>query len=300
MSNQKVYDEILAKVTKMLETGIVPWRKPYTEEGCCARSHISGEPYSFLNQMLLDKPGEYWTFKQVQNEGKRLRKGCHAQQIYFWKLLSSGEADDVVEVEYPSSGGLTITHSVQKEIPMLKRYNVFHEDDVEGIEHKVNEPLVETRSKIDAAEEIVKRYFEREGAPKLEFNNCVPSYSPSKDRVQVPKTVKFETMDDFYDTLFHEMVHSTGIKKRLDRGLDTSTAAFRGASYSKEELVAEMGGAMLSQKCGLSDSLLDNNASYCAGWLTHLKSDPKWIVWAASRSNAAVNFILTGNKLKAE
>lgn len=65
-----------------MEAGIIPWRKPWMASGA-AVSHTTGKPYSLLNQMLLGKPGEYLTYKQVQAEGGYIRKGEKSRFVVF-------------------------------------------------------------------------------------------------------------------------------------------------------------------------------------------------------------------------
>jgi len=67
---------------------------------------------------------------------------------------------------------------------------------------------------------------------------------------------------------------------------------FGSHSYSKEELVAEMGSAFLSGHCGIEDRILDNSAAYINGWLGRLKNDPKLVVMAAAKAQKASDYIL--------
>ena len=69
--------------------------------------------------------------------------------------------------------------------------------------------------------------------------------------------------------------------------------------YSREELVAEIGASYLSNLSGLSELAQDNEIAYIQGWIKALQSDPKWIVWAASRAESAVRFILNDPKKEA-
>ena len=71
------------------------------------------------------------------------------------------------------------------------------------------------------------------------------------------------------------------------------TAAFGKEDYSREELVAEIGGAMLCTVTGLDcDKAFKNSVAYIQGWLGALKNDNKAIVWAASRAEKAAKYIM--------
>ena len=74
---------------------------------------------------------------------------------------------------------------------------------------------------------------------------------------------------------------------------ENALAAFGSKNYSREELVAELGSAMLCTVAGLnSDKAFKNSVAYIQGWLKALANDNKMIVWAASRAEKAARYIL--------
>ena len=102
---------------------------------------------------------------------------------------------------------------------------------------------------------------------------------------------QFQSTFEYYGTLFHELIHSTGHKSRLDR--IKSTAHFGDSEYSKEELVAEIGSAALLNRLGIETTRsLRNSAAYIQSWLKALKNDKRMIVHASGQAAKAVNFIL--------
>lgn len=288
MSNATIYQRITERVVDMLQNGIIPWKRNYncgSQEHAFAWSHSTGEDYSLLNCMMLEKPGEYWTFDQAKKAGLKVRKGAKAQHVYFWKIIDYRSENEDGE----TTGGV---------VPYLRQYPVFHESDIEGAPKREEEYVDKTRNSdpIEDAENIMNKYFAMEAAPVLELKDCVPCYSPAKDKVSVPDRYRFESREDFYATIFHEMVHSTGHKKRLNR---IAGGRFGSQSYAKEELVAEMGAARLSQICGFDGKVDENNAAYCANWIHRLENNIDWFVWASSRAEAAVNYITCKESRKA-
>ena len=89
----------------------------------------------------------------------------------------------------------------------------------------------------------------------------------------------------------HETIHSTGAVGRLNR-LD-KTAFFGSETYSKEELIAEIGAAALVNHCGLETSnSFRNSAAYIQSWLKVLQGDKRFIVSTSGKAEKAVALIL--------
>ena len=264
-----IYAEITNRMIAEMEAGEIPWKKPWMASGS-AVSHTTGKPYSLLNQMLLGKPGEYLTYKQVQ-------AGEKSRFVVFWKWLDK-ENEETGEVE---------------QIPFLKYINVFHISQCEGIAAKHMQTNPNPASPDAAAEAIITEYVKREGVRLEHRAGDSAFYNPSQDCIVLPMLAQFTETAEYYGTAFHEMVHSTGHAKRLAR-LDT-TANFGGEEYSKEELVAEIGSAALVHHAGLeTPQSFTNSTAYVQNWLTVLKSDKRFIVSAAGKADKAVNYILAG------
>lgn len=190
----------------------------------------------------------------------------------------------------------------QRLVPILRYFNVFHIDDTEGVESKIRKEE-ETGTlifPIDTAEEVITGYLGRENALKFHNDKLTDRafYSPSLDMVSVPMISQYEIPEEYYSTTFHELVHSTKAKSRCDRDSEQhGIAAFGNEDYSREELVAEIGSAMLCNKIGIEcEKAFKNSVAYIQGWLKAIKNDNRAIVWASSRAEIAAKFILTGEK----
>ena len=274
-----IYAAVTERIIEQMEQGIIPWQKPWISNSK-AISHATGKPYSLLNQLMLGRPGEYLTFKQCQEAGGKVKKGEKASMVVFWKWIEQEDEE---------------THE-KKEVPFLRYYNVFHIDQCEGIKPKFDKELkVYDNDPIEAAENIVKTYFDREACTLNVYQSAQAFYSPSTDSVTVPQMSQYEVKEEYYSTLFHEMIHSTGHESRLARIV--KVAAFGSEDYSKEELVAEMGAAMLVSTAGIEcEKAFRNSVGYLQGWLKALSNDNKLIVLAAGKAEAAVKYILNGKQ----
>ena len=260
---------------EQLEQGIIPWQKPWIGNSS-AISRVTGKPYSLLNQMILGCPGEYVTFRQCQQEGGKVRKGEKSSMVIFWKWI---------EQEDEESGE-------KKSIPFLRYYNVFHIDQCEGLTARyAQEAPANPATADEAADRIINAYCSREGVKLLHEEGDRAFYRPATDSITVPHMRQFSATAEYYSTVFHEMMHSTGHKSRLDR-LER-VAAFGSEDYSKEELIAEIGAAALVNQAGLeTSSSFRNSTAYIQNWLSVLRNDKRFIVSAAGKAEKAVNLIL--------
>lgn len=274
----KVYEIVTNRIIEELEKGVIPWRKPWTGGRGGAYNRISRKPYSMLNQMLLKHGGEYATFKQWQSLGGKVRKGEKSEIVTFWKMI---------ETETVKADGTT----EKKTIPMLRYFSVFHVSQIEGVE-PLEKPFEDVEP-IEAADKIIVDYVSREGLTFVETVTDEAYYSPSRDMVQVSAKEQYGAIAEYYSTTFHELTHSTGHAKRLNRLTTGIKAAFGGEEYSKEELTAEIGAASLLNHLGIeTPDSFRNSAAYIQSWLKALRGDARMIVAAASRAEKAVAYIL--------
>ena len=279
-----VYEMVTNRIILELEKGNIPWLKPwYVSNSYGAYSGETGKTYSLLNQMLLGKEGEYLTIKQINERGGRVIKGEKANIIVFWKLFDNKEVD-------------SNNKEVTKTIPYLKYYNVFHIDQCTNIEAKYHKDIkvLNDIEPIEQAEQIKIKYMQQENIDIKECYSNNAFYDIKNDYIQIPIINQYDNANEFYSTLFHEMVHSTGHKDRLNRFDDKTTiTAYRGTNYSKEELVAELGTSYILHQIGIeTPKTFTNSVAYIQSWLKQLKNDKKFIISAASKAEKAIHYIL--------
>ncbi|MFH1743448.1 MAG: zincin-like metallopeptidase domain-containing protein, partial [bacterium] len=129
--------------------------------------------------------------------------------------------------------------------------------------------------------------------PDIQHNGNGAFYRPRTDTVSLPGIQAFDSPQEYYSTLFHELTHSTGHESRLNRHKQEGYASHRFGSsdYSREELVAEMGAAFMCGHCNTENRTIDNSAAYIDGWRSRLGSDPRLVVTAAAQAQRAADFI---------
>jgi antirestriction protein ArdC len=222
----------------------------------------------------------YWlTFNQAKQLGAHVRQGEKSSLVMFWKI------DEMVRRKIDSDGEPA---DEKGKSFLLRYYRVFNVEQCDGLralygdDRKPVNPIAECES-------IAERM---PNPPRIEQHSQA-FYRPLADMVGMPSRNCFESPEAYYSMLFHELTHSTGHKSRLNRFEETATDhQFGSESYSKEELVAEMGAAMLAGTAGISHATLGNSASYLQTWITRLKSDSRLIISAASHAQKATDHIL--------
>lgn len=284
-----VYQMVTDRIISEMEKGIIPWHKGWTCTNKGAISYVTQKPYSFLNQLLLGEAGEYLTFNQCKSLGGTIKKGSKSKFVVLFTFVDDKKNKTIDEDGVEHYG----------RIPILKYYNVFHINDCEGVKSKArNAEANENFQPIELAEQVINDYTAREKKLKvLHKNQNRAYYSPSSDTVVLPLKEQFKIEEEYYSTAFHELTHSTIPAYRCNRKNDNAVAAFGSEDYSREELVAELGSAMLCNHCGIAmDKTIKNQAAYIQSWLKALKDDMRMIVWASSRAETAAKYILNINE----
>jgi antirestriction protein ArdC len=274
-----VYEIVTEQVIRQLEQGVAPWRKPWRTESPV--NLISGKPYRGLNVFLLATQGyesRYWlTFNQAKKLGGHIRQGEKSSLVTFWHI---GEEKIIRQTD----------GTERKSTPFLLRYyNVFNVCQTEGIAEKLG--LGESAPRAPSIEQCEAIVNGMPNPPKRE-QDARAWYRPSTDTVGMPARGLFNSPEEYYSTLFHELTHSTGHASRVGREGIEILNTFGSESYSREELIAEMGSAMLCGVAGIAPVTIQNSAAYLKTWIEHLKSDSKLLVSAASAGQKASDYIL--------
>lgn len=273
MSNT-VYQDVTNSIIEQLEKGAIPWVKPWKADSSADKNLVSQKPYQGINRLILGLSGvvngycvPVWaSYKQWESIGGQVRKGEKGTRIVFFSK---------VDKENKQTGD-------KESYSVLKAYWVFNASQIEGIDIVPAETVEKPFSAIELAEtRIVKT-----GAA-LSHGGDAAFYAPSVDRIQLPNKGTFNSEANYYATAFHELVHWTGAKHRLDRNLEKGR--FGNPAYAFEELVAEMGAAFLCQDYGIQGEL--RHAGYIQSWLKALRDDSKAVFKAAALAQKAADYL---------
>jgi antirestriction protein ArdC len=280
---------VTERVLASIDAGTAPWSRPWHVDQ--AKNLVSKKPYRGINVWLLDYEkakhkysSDWWlTFNQARASGGSVKPGSKSAMVVFWKI--SDHKDGCGCAKCVSARAET---GARGKLFMLRYYKVFNADCVTGI--KVPEAVAKTKHQpIPECEAVLKRWLDFSKV-KYGHGGDRACYSPVLDEISMPDLDKFKGPEYYYTTAFHESVHSTGHKSRLDR-LDNRGGGMDG--YSREELIAEIGAAMLNAKTGIDTrAVIEHNAAYLKHWRDAIAKDNNLILSAATRAEKAYHMIV--------
>lgn len=269
-----IYDKITTQFIEALNKGIIPWKKPFISNA----NFVTKKEYQGINSLATacrDFSCPYWiTFNQANDLGGKIKKGEKGTVIVYWQSKERVMENNSGEEE--TKKGFFLRYST-----------IFNLEQTEGIQWEV----IGKGKTTTTAEAIMSSY---KNAPEIIFEDDRAYYSPLRDIVNLPKKQKFVSHEEYFCTAFHELVHSTGHVSRLDRAELCNINFFGDHSYSREELVAEIGAAFLCHEAGILNVTMANSEAYIAGWARALGNDPKMIMEASGNARKAVEWVLLG------
>lgn len=267
MKKFDVKQDVVNRIIEKFET-VGKFEMPFKTFG--TQNFKTGHKYRGINILLLAMAGHsssYWgTPKQWIEAGADI-SGAKCTKIVFWNIK---------KYEDKESGE-------EKTVAWAKYYNVLNAEQVTGWEAPAEDLKDETQiiNEADA-------FFNKIGVSTKETSGGFASYKPSTDSISMPTRKDFNATktssatETYYATLAHENIHATMHESRCNRNMK---------SYAAEELVAEIGAAMLCEQLGISSEMRDDHVAYIKGWLEALRNDKQFIFTAATKSQEAVDWM---------
>ena len=276
-----VYQLVTDQIISLLQKGIVPWQKRWNDAGV-PMNLLSKRQYRGINLWLLlslnyDR-NFFLTWDQLKGIGGSVNKGETGHIVVFWKPArkkAEGEQEDK-----------------EKFVPMLRYYKVFNIDQCRDIPLDLIPQVDENVKNIDPLLECEAILNAVSDMPLITFKGKKAYYNIKEDEIVMPKMKTFKASEGYYSTLYHELVHSTGSEKRLNRKTLTDMVPFGTESYAIEELIAEIGSAYLCRFSGILPAQIKNTVAYLDNWLGVFKKDKRFIISASGQAQKAVDFIL--------
>ena len=300
-----VTDRIIAKLEKAEESGErFRWVKPFdiTNGVRYACNYETQIPYTGINRLLAE-PDEYLTFNQIKKMNDRnkddflhIRKGAKGVPILYvnWKEVLDEEGNVKTDKD---------SNPVKK--PFFKYYTVFSRQDILNKDNENLPSKVPTKHfSYEEIESITKRellrftsmithYCNQYGIELQFINDGTEAYfSPTEKVVRIPNMNNFSSIYEYASCVAHEGIHSTMI---INNRVSENEYNYK-EKYSREELVAEIGAAMLISQFRIPDDSQhkNNDIAYIQGWRAFIKdSDTKGIIiGAAQHAQKACDLVL--------
>lgn len=303
-SEEKALDLFAEMMIEKIESINEDWRKPWFTEGALQwPRNLSGREYNGMNAFMLmlhcEKEGykipRFCTFDCVQRMNK---PGKDGQELPRVSVLRGEKSFPVMlttftcihketkeKIKYDDYKNLS--EDEKKEYNVYPRMQVFRVFNVQQTNLREARPeLWEKLEKENGRPEVkAGEQFDFEPVDRMISENLwicpirpmhqdSAYYSITKNEIIVPEKRQFKDGEAFYGTLFHEMTHSTGAKGVLDR---LEPTAFGSKEYAREELVAELGSALVSQRYGMTKHIKEDSCAYLKSWLDSLKESPQFI-----------------------
>jgi antirestriction protein ArdC len=261
----------------------VPWKKTWVL--CNKMNYDSKRQYNGLNRLLLSCDAEdLYITEQSIREKHNLTKpvDVKGRVIINW-ITPKLTKEEKAKCHTPEE----LKKSLAKKYPYMITHTVYRAKDIPGLPPK---QVVESKDnkRFDNIEDFVKSLTWL----KMEEGGSSAHYIPSQDLIQVPRIERYESSEAYYQVLFHELVHATGHKDRLNRDLNTFHF---GEEYGREELVAEIGAAYLCHYFNIP--VTENDVAYIDGWMKKIDADARLLVSASQQAEKVFKYLgLTGEE----
>lgn len=291
----KARQNLIDMYVKSLEEGEIPWEKMWKTKQ--PYNAISKKKYRGINNLILSfiamkrgyKDIRWCTYKQMKKNKWTFKKDVEVKGkgicIEYWSRYNVKEKKNYTFKEYERI--IKENPERKEEFRLVTRCTtVFNADLIEGIPKDLSQE--ESKEQIKTSEfidNIIKnidvKYLE-EGEEAF--------YDLIDDCVVIPPSNLFKNEYSYYATQLHELSHSTGNKKRLNRDLSGN---FGSVEYAKEELRAEISSSFLMQELGLEydERHLKNHKAYIQNWLQIIKDKPNELFKAINDSDKIVSYL---------
>lgn len=280
--------QLVDKIVADMEAGkTFFWEPGYTAHRMV--NAVTGKPYRGGNAISLMAASEakgyddprWCTFNQAKENGWHVKKGEKGTSIEVWKAYEVEKDKEGAEGEEPEK---------ETRFWRVAGYTVFNAKQIDGIpalpERTPEEIAAERKKQIAELELLIQNseaaiYHDQTGAN---------FYSPSDDTIHVVPQDEFNSIDQYYATVSHEIAHSTGAEHRLNRNIKN---VFGTKDYAKEELRAEMASMFIQQEYNIrfDEKHYENHAAYLTSWAQVLKRDPNELYRAARDAEKAVDYM---------
>jgi antirestriction protein ArdC len=301
--------EMVKPLIEAMENGGGKWQEAWNWWDLPQYNVFTGQAYTGSNSFYLRlhqvnrnfKVGQWLTEYQANIFGWEPKPN-----VYSYLIIYPFRCGSVYEVTDPASGEVKkdwLGNSIKRgyspetyEVAFVFNISQLKEGPnskkrISDVIAQFDKPMQSDKSdekRTSQVKEICEAWGRKQSKTYLSCSNA--SYCKAHDEIRTPPLQSFTTIDDFYSTWLHEIIHSTGHPLRLGR---MSFWYWGNDKYAREELVAELGNFLMCQKLGLRTKL-SQHAAYLSYWSECLKETPSIILKVLKEANEA-NWMIQRN-----
>lgn len=307
-AEDKALDRFADLMIEKIETIQSDWKKPWFTQGSSTAlpKNLNGREYNGMNSLMLIMHAEkngyelpvWCTFDRVvglnnakDKQGNPLphvavNKGEKSFPVFI-TTFTCIDQETKERIKYDDYKQMSAEEKAKINVyPKLQVYNVFNvaQTNLKEARPEMYQKLVDQNQVQRPVQQEGKMFSFPAVDHMIEHNEWIcpikPTYgddayySISKQEIVIPEKQQFKSGESFYSNLAHEMAHSTGAENHLNRLKPTS---FGSKEYAREELVAELTAALISQRYGMSKTIKEDSIPYLKNWLCSLKEEPTYI-----------------------
>ena len=280
---------IAKTIIEQIEAGAEKFEMPWHSELPLALNRVTGNFYSGMNQLIL------WNACR-----KRGYTSNHWATLWQWNRMrgkvSKGEKSiqimAVIERQIPNNPNQLSLPDIPASPYTLQTnvrfFSVFNIAQVSGLH--LDQPDLFSPPPLDL--NALQNFITATGA-SIMTGGTKAFYFPAKDFIQMPEQARFISLgrpaeEAYYSVLLHELIHWTGHRSRCNRQNYNKEKIVK---YAFEELVAELGAAMLSSYFKQTVFPAPEHAGYINSWLSVLKKDFNYFYQAQNQALIAIHWL---------
>lgn len=269
-------DSILTQMRQGADQWYMPWHQGLEEP----INLVTGRVFSGRNAAILwsqcqkrgYKRNQWATLKQWSKRRAKVRRGAKGVRVFVPKF---NLGPDFWGGDSSEMSGFRSYHVFN--VAELNNFNPDHPDlfDTFDVNHNIENLARKCRATI-------------------KFGGDRACYIPSLDRIEMPPQNRFYSTphttaeEGYYSTLAHELVHWTRPAVRANRPVQFEDDSL---DYAFEELVAELGAAIICSRFGQNIEPRPDHAAYLKSWLSVLEDDFQYFYKALAIAQDAVHWL---------
>lgn len=292
---QKMVDTLITYIENNPTEWIAGWygksKSPINAKTEKAYKGLNAFYLMVLSVMRGYSDPRWLTFNQAKELGANVKLGEKSSEIFYWSFY-----DKKTKKPFDERTVEDMTYEERREYlkenvrPVIKFYQVFNAEQCDNMPEYSIEAFSMNEEERERQNAIIEEIIANSEAPVNYDGGNSAYYSLQDDSIHLPEINVFKTMQDYYATALHEISHSTGHEKRLNRNMFN---AFGSEEYAKEELRAELASVFMQVDYGINieGKHFENHGAYLASWLKEVKDNHKEFFAAASDAEKIAKYI---------